>query len=465
LLAARKSSLNNVATRSNKLPHKNCAPLLGLLAEGNTLRAASRLSDTPLNNCEELVAEAGAGITAYQDRTIRNLAWRRIEIQVVWSFAYTRRKSRSHRNELDFSYGDVWTWVAIDTETKFVILWLVAGRDVGYASDFIEDLRFRIGRHGRLSIDGGRVLLENGEDRSALDVEYRKLLALYGPIPEGETPGRENIAGRIGLRGLAGLTNAFSKKVESYAHAITLHYMHYNFCRVHDKLRVTPAMAAGVADRRWSIGDVASVWEAWEGNRRSAAVKALQEEKLRMEALKRAAELSMTEFDLEKFLQSITDTGVSMTGAQYGVFFENVISKRGGESYMLSSLSGVPRESFSKFPMPRNTHLFEPIFRGTAIIRSSDITGDRSYGQNPPYRGMPKGHLPIKSYLAVPVVSRSGNVLGGLFFGHSEARAFNQRHEELLVVIAALASLGIDNVHHFQPLLQIPQSAKNSERL
>jgi GAF domain-containing protein len=123
-----------------------------------------------------------------------------------------------------------------------------------------------------------------------------------------------------------------------------------------------------------------------------------------------------------------------------------------GESYTLYTISGVPRENFSKFPMPRNTHVFEPTFHGTGTVRSDDITKDPRYGQLAPYYdyGMPKGHLPVTSYLAVPVISRSGEVLGGLFFGHEEPARFTARHEELLVGIAGQAAIGIDNARLYQ---------------
>ena len=173
--------------------------------------------------------------------------------------------------------------------------------------------------------------------------------------------------------------------------------MHYNFCCIHKKLGVTPAMAAGVTHRPWEISDIARVWEAWEADRALAAVRALEEEHLQMETLNRTAELATTKLDLEKLVQSVTDAGAKLIGAQFGAFFYNVVNER-GESYMLSSISGVPRESFSKFPMPRNTHVFDPTFHGAGPVRSNDITNDPRYGQNAPYRGMPEGHLPVSHH-------------------------------------------------------------------
>jgi two-component sensor histidine kinase len=180
-----------------------------------------------------------------------------------------------------------------------------------------------------------------------------------------------------------------------------------------------------------------------------AVSDALEEEKRLLETLNRTAALVSAELDLEKLVQTVTDAGVAVTGAQFGAFFYNVLSDT-GESYTLYTISGVPREKFSHFPMPRNTQVFEPTFRGTGTVRSDDITKDPRYGKLAPYYGKPKGHLPVTSYLAVPVLSRSGEVLGGLFFGHEEPARFTARHEELLVGIAGQAAIGIDNARLYQ---------------
>ena len=177
----------------------------------------------------------------------------------------------------------------------------------------------------------------------------------------------------------------------------------------------------------------------------------LQEEKRVLETLNRTVSLTSAELDLEKVVQAITDAGVELTGAQFGAFFYNVLADT-GESYTLYTISGVPREAFSKFPMPRNTAVFEPTFRGSAAVRSDDITKDRRYGHNKPYSGMPSGHLPVRSYLAVSVISRSGEVMGGLFFGHENVGVFTPKHEELITALAAQAAIGIDNARLFQAL-------------
>ncbi|MEY9361203.1 PAS domain S-box-containing protein [Bradyrhizobium yuanmingense] len=150
------------------------------------------------------------------------------------------------------------------------------------------------------------------------------------------------------------------------------------------------------------------------------------------------------ERDLDRIVQIVTDAGVELTGAQFGAFFYNVPAADGG-SYMLYSLSGVPRSAFENFPMPRATAVFEPTFKGTGVVRSDDILQDPRYGKNAPRKGMPEGHLPVRSYLAVPVISRSGEVLGGLFFGHAEVGRFHEEHEAALLGIAGHAATAIDN--------------------
>ena len=145
----------------------------------------------------------------------------------------------------------------------------------------------------------------------------------------------------------------------------------------------------------------------------------------------------------------VTDAGVELSGAEFGAFFYNVVDSQ-GEAYLLYTLSGAPREAFSRFPNPRNTAVFAPTFEGTGVVRSDDIRVDPRYGKNAPYYGMPEGHLPVCSYLAVPVISRSGEVIGGLFFGHSQPGVFTERAEHILVGIASQAAVAIDNARLYE---------------
>lgn len=190
--------------------------------------------------------------------------------------------------------------------------------------------------------------------------------------------------------------------------------------------------------------------------------QALQEEARILELLNQTGAEIAGELDLEKVVQKVTDAGVALIGAEFGAFFYNVINEK-GESYMLYTLSGVPREKFSRFPMPRNTAVFAPTFNGEAVVRSDDILNDPRYGKNDPHYGMPKGHLPVRSYLAVPVVSRTGEVIGGLFFGHGTPGRFRPEHEKLLVGIAGQAATAIDNARLYQKLERELAERKRAE--
>jgi len=172
--------------------------------------------------------------------------------------------------------------------------------------------------------------------------------------------------------------------------------------------------------------------------------RAHEEERRSLGILNRTGALIGAELDLEKLVQAVTDAAVELTHAKFGAFFYNVIDAQ-GESYTLYTLSGVPREAFARFPMPRNTAVFAPTFEGTGIVRSADILQDPRYGKNEPHYGMPKAHLPVRSYLAAPVISRSGEVLGGLFFGHPDTGVFDERAQAILAGIAAQAAIAIDN--------------------
>lgn len=174
----------------------------------------------------------------------------------------------------------------------------------------------------------------------------------------------------------------------------------------------------------------------------------LREETRRLETLNRTGAAIAGELDLQRLVQTVTDAGVELTGAQFGAFFYNVLNDT-GEAYMLYALSGAERSQFDGFGMPRATAVFHPTFVGEGAIRSDDIMRDPRYGKSAPHFGLPEGHLAVRSYLAVPVTSRSGEVLGGLFFGHSEPRRFTQRHERLMMGIAPQAAVAIDNARLF----------------
>ncbi len=180
-----------------------------------------------------------------------------------------------------------------------------------------------------------------------------------------------------------------------------------------------------------------------------AAQEATQRYTERLEIINLMVESVSEELDINKILQKVTDSTTQLTGAKFGAFFYNTVDEN-GESYMLYTLSGAPRSSFEGFGMPRNTAVFHPTFEGHGVVRVNDITKDERYGKNKPHFGMPEGHLPVVSYLAVPVFSRSGEVLGGLFFGHPEPGKFTKEHENIVVSIAAQAAIGIDNAKLYE---------------
>ncbi len=191
-----------------------------------------------------------------------------------------------------------------------------------------------------------------------------------------------------------------------------------------------------------------------DANLRLAAIRrdrarVLEEEAATLEKLNAVGTAIAAELDLERAVQIVTDAATELSGAAFGSFFYNVVSDD-GEAYTLYTLSGVPREAFSRFPMPRNTDVFGPTFRGDGMVRSADITQDPRYGRNAPHKGMPEGHLPVCSYLAAPVVSQSGEVLGGLFFGHPEPGMFDERAERLVAGIATQAAIAIDKARLYR---------------
>ena len=177
-------------------------------------------------------------------------------------------------------------------------------------------------------------------------------------------------------------------------------------------------------------------------------VRLLEENAAVTEALNNVGTMVASDLDRDKVVQAVTDVATELTTAAFGAFFYNV-SNDAGESYMLYTISGVPRDAFDAFPMPRNTEVFEPTFKGLGAVRSADIRQDSRYGHNPPHHGMPEGHLPVRSYLAVPVKSRSGSVIGGLFFGHPEVGRFTDHHERLAVGVASWASVALENARMY----------------
>lgn len=270
----------------NQLSMKKRAQIIGCLVEGNSLRATARICDVAFNTVLKLVPEIGQACAEYQDKIFRNLSCRRIQADEIWSFCYAKQKNVPEDKKGKFGYGDVWTWVAMDAETKLVPSFMVGNRDAQSAKMFISDLASRLSQRVQLTTDGNKVYLEAVEEAFGCEVDYAMLVKIYQSTQEetryspAKCTGctckaiignpdfkhistsyveRQNLTIRMGVRRFTRLTNAFSKKVENHFFHLALHYMYYNFCRIHKTLRITPAMAAGVTDHLWSIEEIAGL--------------------------------------------------------------------------------------------------------------------------------------------------------------------------------------------------------------
>jgi len=279
----------------NKLDHKTRALILRLLVEGNSIRATSRIADVSKNTVNKLLNDAGAACSKYHDEHVRDVQATVIQCDEIWSFTYAKQKNvPTARNAPEFA-GDTWTWTAIDSQSKLIISYMVGGRDSEYAIEFMDDLRDRLANRVQLTTDGHKAYLEAVEGAFGADVDYAQLIKMYGG-PTGnkghekkyspaECTGikkrtvegnpekslvstshveRQNLTMRMHMRRFTRLTNAFSKKVENHANAVALHFMYYNFVRVHQTLKVTPAMEAGLTDRLWDISDLVAIIDANE---------------------------------------------------------------------------------------------------------------------------------------------------------------------------------------------------------
>ena len=260
---------------------------MGMMAEGNSLRATSRLCDVSINTVTKLLVDVGHASAEYQDKVLRGLNCRRIQCDEIWAFCYSKQKNVPAEFQGQFGYGDVWTWTALCADTKLVPCWMIGGRDSGTAFAFIEDLASRLAHRIQLTTDGHRVYLEAVEAAFGSEIDYAMLVKMYGEDPKADTKyspsecigcrsvaisgnpkpkhistsyvERQNLTMRMKMRRFTRLTNAFSKKVENHMAAVAIHFMHYNFARIHQTLRVTPAMEAGIADHVWTLEEIVSL--------------------------------------------------------------------------------------------------------------------------------------------------------------------------------------------------------------
>ncbi|WP_188663344.1 DDE-type integrase/transposase/recombinase [Arenimonas soli] len=272
----------------NRMPLAKRAQILGFLVEGMSLRAASRLADCSINTVTKLLVDVGMACAEYQDRELRNLSCQRVQCDEVWSFVGCKQRNLPAERKAESGVGDVWTWTAIDADSKLVLSWLVGDRDKEAATMFVSDLASRLSNRIQLTTDGYRIYLEAVNSGFDVPVDYGMLVKHYSEGQQGPerkySPSkfvsaerrkvmgkpdkahistsyveRQNLTMRMSVRRFTRLTNGFSKKAENHAHAVALHFMYYNFGRIHKTLRVTPAMEAGVASHVWRLEEIAAL--------------------------------------------------------------------------------------------------------------------------------------------------------------------------------------------------------------
>jgi IS1 family transposase len=276
----------------NKLSRDKRVHIISLLTEGVSLRAITRITGVSINTVTKLLVDAGRACDEFQSLAFRNLTCRRIQVDEIWAFCYAKQRNVETAKAAPEVAGDIWTWTAIDADTKLVPSWLVGDRSGETAKVFISDLASRLLTRVQLTSDGHKSYLQAVEQAFGGDIDYAMLVKHYGEAPEPVgrySPGictgiakeaitgdpdpnyvstsyaeRSNLTMRMHMRRFTRLTNAFSKKVENHAYSVALHFMAYNFVRVHGSLRCSPAMAAGVSQRLWDIGDIVTVIEEWE---------------------------------------------------------------------------------------------------------------------------------------------------------------------------------------------------------
>src|SRR5713226_8491546 len=293
----------------NRLDTATQAKVISCLVEGCSVRATVRMTGVALNTIAKLLADLGCACAAYHNQHVRNLTVRRLQADEIWCFVGAKAKNVRAEKKQE-GWGDIWTWVGIDADTKLVVSYLVGGRDGGWAHEFMEDCASRIRNRVQITTDGHRVYLDAVENAFGADIDYAQLQKIYGAVVENETrysPAkcigcdmkvvsgspdpkhvstsfveRQNLTMRMSMRRFTRLTNAFSKKAENLRHAVAIWFMYYNFCRVHQTLRVTPAMESGISNHVWTIEELCGLLpeaqSAGKGIDKKLILKALGEQ-------------------------------------------------------------------------------------------------------------------------------------------------------------------------------------------
>jgi IS1 family transposase len=282
----------------NRLSTAKRSAVVAAFVEGCSIRSTVRMTGVAKNTVVKLLVELAAACSRHQDETLRNLPCKRLQCDEIWSFVGAKDKNVPTDKQGKFGVGSVWTWTAIDADTKLCVSWLVSTRDAGAAYEFMSDVASRLRNRVQLTTDGHAAYLSAVEDAFGGNIDYATLTKIYGIDPQGEKrysppvclgceskivsgdPApkhistsyveRQNLSMRMSMRRFTRLTNAFSKKIENHTAAMALYFQYYNFARVHQTLRVTPAIEAGVSDHVWSIAEIVGLLESAEAVERSA---------------------------------------------------------------------------------------------------------------------------------------------------------------------------------------------------
>ena len=274
----------------NRLPIEKRAQIIGLLVEGMSMRAVTRLTGVSINTVTKLLEDVGLAANLYQAQALVHLPCKRVQCDEIWAFCYSKEKNVAPADKGILGHGDVFTWTAIDADTKLMVSYMVGKRDTDYARVFIDDVASRLANRVQLTTDGHKPYLNAVAESFGKGIDYAMLYKHYGGnsqessfdrryspaqflssekrVVSGNPDAahvstsyveRANLTMRMGMRRFTRLTNGFSKKVENLEHAVSLHFLHYNFARIHTTLRVTPAMAAGVSNHVWSLEEIAAL--------------------------------------------------------------------------------------------------------------------------------------------------------------------------------------------------------------